>query len=170
MLNFIPSTYLAKIPKPKVDQNHLGAVWSRYHDCELLLKVYEHGCEKISPIQQLRLQKVMNLVRLTKIKQQVTSFDFGQKVKETSGFSLEQKLVLYEILTTYGIPCLPENEQKEDWRLLMLLLQDRCGADFSPDITSDENLKNLERFVNQMDVVSTKIVREYNGPVNEILN
>ena len=64
----------------------------------------------------------MNLIRLTKRKMQVPSFDFGEKVKEVSGFDLEQKQKLYEILTTYGIPQLPEDEQKEDWRLLILLL------------------------------------------------
>ena len=51
----------------------------------------------------------------------------------------------------------------------MLLLQDRCGADFEASMTSDESLKNLEHFVNQMDVVSTKILKEYNAPVITIL-
>lgn len=64
---------------------------------------------------------------------------------------------------------MPENEQKEDWRLLMLLLQDRCGADFDPNMTNDDNLKNLERFVNQMDVVSFKILKEYSTVVNDVL-
>ena len=51
----------------------------------------------------------------------------------------------------------------------MLLLLDRSGSDFDPIMTSGDNLQNLERFVNQMDVVSTKILKEYNGPVNDIL-
>ena len=36
-------------------------------------------------------------------------------------------------------------------------------------MTSNDNLQNLERFVNQMDVVSTKILKEYNTPVNDVL-
>lgn len=102
---------LAKIPKPRIDgESPYGNVWSRYHDCELLLRVYEHGCEKIPAIQQLRLTKLMNLIRMTKRKLQVPAFDFGQKVKEVSGFTLDQKQKLYEVLTTYGVPGLPENE------------------------------------------------------------
>ena len=46
----------------------------------------------------------MNLIRLTKRKLQVPTFDFGEKVKEVSGFDLEQKQKLYDSLTTYGIP------------------------------------------------------------------
>lgn len=64
---------------------------------------------------------------------------------------------------------MPDNEQREDWRLLMLLLQDRCGSDFDPKMTSDESLSNLERFVNQMDVVSFKILKEYSVPVNAVM-
>ena len=90
LINFIPSSHLAKIPKPRIDgENPYGNVWSRVHDCELLLRVYEHGCEKIPPIQQLRLTKLMNLIRLTKRKLQVAIFDFSQKVKGVSGFTLE---------------------------------------------------------------------------------
>ena len=69
LINFIPSSHLARIPKPRIDgENAYGNVWSRVHDCELLLRVYEFGCEKIPPIQQLRLTKLMNLIRLTKRK------------------------------------------------------------------------------------------------------
>ena len=53
--------------------------------------------------------------------------------------------------------------------MLMLLLHDRSGADFDPNMTSDDNLRNLERFVNQMDVVSFKILKEYSVPVNNVL-
>lgn len=45
LINYIPSSLLARIPKPKVAKdNPYGSVWGRYHDCELLLRVYEHGC------------------------------------------------------------------------------------------------------------------------------
>ena len=43
LLNFIPSTHLAKIPSIVGE----GEVWSRGHDCELLLNLYENGCEKL---------------------------------------------------------------------------------------------------------------------------
>ena len=51
LVNFIPSSHLSRIPKPKVDfDNPYGSVWSRVHDCELLLRVYEHGCDKLPAI------------------------------------------------------------------------------------------------------------------------
>lgn len=51
LINYIPSSFLAKIPKPKVESDSAyGSVWSRIHDCELLLRVYEHGCENVSGI------------------------------------------------------------------------------------------------------------------------
>ena len=51
LINYIPSGFLAKIPKPKIDFDcPYGSVWGRVHDCELLLRVYEHGLENITGI------------------------------------------------------------------------------------------------------------------------
>jgi hypothetical protein len=46
------------------------------------------------------------------------TFDFETKAKEITGFSFEQKQKIFQILTTYGVPYLPGDDQKEDWALL----------------------------------------------------
>ena len=50
------------------------------------------------------------------------AYDFESKSKEITGFNYEQKVKIFQILTTFGIPVVPSDEQKEDWLLLRSLL------------------------------------------------
>ena len=56
LLNFIPSSHLAKIKWPTAGD---GEVWSRKHDCELLVNIYENGCEKLEITKQHRIAKLI---------------------------------------------------------------------------------------------------------------
>jgi hypothetical protein len=65
-----------------------------------------------------------------------------------SGFTLDEKNKLYEILINYGVPVNVIDEQKDDWELLRILLNKEVKGEDSEVGLTAENIKNLERFVN----------------------
>lgn len=86
-----------------------------------------------------------------------------------SGFNFEEKQKLYEILINYGVPVEPADETKEDWQLLRTLLAKQTHGNESIPNLNTENLQLLEKLVNQMDVVSTRILKDYTPDINNIL-
>ena len=74
--------------------------------------------------------------------------------KEVSGYTLQEKNKLYEILTNYGMPSNDIDDQRDDYELLWALLQKHMKCeDNIPDVNT-ETIKVLERFISQLHIVS----------------
>lgn len=58
-------------------------------------------------------------------------------------------------------------EVKEDWELLQTILETHFNN--VSHVVQVEKVGQLERFVQQMDLVASKIIRDYNEPIKEIL-
>ena len=74
--------------------------------------------------------------------------------KELSGFSLEEKNKIYEILINYGMPSNDLDEHKDDFELLRALLNKHMRLeDKVPDKNTD-SIKTYERIISQLHIVS----------------
>lgn len=81
--------------------------------------------------------------------------------KEVSGFSLDEKNKIYEILINYGMPSNDLEEHKDDFELLRALLNKHMKLeDKVPDKNAD-SIKTYERFISQLHIVSQKILKDY---------
>jgi hypothetical protein len=61
----------------------------------------------------------------------IKEIDFTSKVQEVTGFNYDQKMAIFKILTTFGIPILPGEEQKEDWVLLRSLIDKQIYGEYA---------------------------------------
>ena len=81
--------------------------------------------------------------------------------KESSGFSLSEKHLLYEVLINFGIPYSAADESKEDYQLLKILFAKYARGEDADTSVSPERLKVLERFVQSLNTISAKILSDY---------
>jgi len=67
-------------------------------------------------------------------------YDFESKFQQISGFNYDEKLKIFEILITFGVPVTyTDGELKEDWYLLKALIDKSLfGNEKLPMITSEQ--------------------------------
>lgn len=92
-----------------------------------------------------------------------------KETKETSGFTLQEKNCLYEVLINYGIPVSASDESKEDYQLLQILFTKYMKDEDAETKVDTERIKNLERFIQNLNTMSAKIINEYRVHVTAIL-
>ncbi len=105
------------------------------------------------------------------MKQSLGKFNFEntENVHEASGYTHHEKEILFELLLHFGVPTVSQDDIRDDWELLrILLVKHSKGLDSEVNI-GPENLKILEKFVQSLNTMSTKIMKEYQKPVGEIL-
>lgn len=83
--------------------------------------------------------------------------------------SLAEKNILYEILINYGIPVSATDESKEDYQLLKILFAKYASGEDAETNVGPEAVKNLEKFIQNLNTISAKIISDYRLPVSEIL-
>ena len=108
------------------------------------------------------------------VKQHGDKFEFDKaedirETKEASGLSLNEKNILYEILINYGIPVCVTDESKEDYQLLKVLFAKYAKGEDAETNLSPESVKNLEKFIQNLNTISAKIISDYRIPVQEVL-
>ncbi len=99
-------------------------------------------------------------------------FEKADDIKETkqaSGMSLPEKNILYEILINYGIPVSVTDESKEDYQLLKILFAKYAKGEDAETNVGPEAIRTLEKFIQNLNTVSAKIISDYRLPVSEIL-
>ncbi|CDW85165.1 f y-rich n-terminus family protein [Stylonychia lemnae] len=165
-------------------------VWTRRHDVDLIMGSFDYGYANYEAIlksktlifedtSQGKFKSNMMTKRIKYVMKQVLLFlksnhnkyDFERTdhVKEASGFSLLEKNTLYEILINYGVPVISNDDPKDDYELLKVLLVKHVkGIDADVNLGPD-SVKPLEKFIQQLNIMSTKIMKDYQKPVAEIL-
>lgn len=128
-----------------------------------MFDIYEKGLSEQPKGSHSVIVKIMKLVSRCG-----PEFNFTTPLKEVSGFTCDQKNKIFQILTTFGIPIAFNNEEpREDWVLLQNLLDKHLyGSESLPDT---EKVNLLEKFVLQMDIVSAKIIKDYNEPIKKVM-
>ena len=110
------------------------------------------------------------------------NFDFTSANSTTapiSGFTLEEKNRLYDILIDYGVPMIEESgdkgEMREQWSKLRDIIFKNRTVDQRTSIGQAslrervEQTKTVERFVSQLHIVSQKIIKDYSKHINNII-
>jgi hypothetical protein len=146
-------------------------VWTRKHDSDLLLGNFDYGFANYEEI--LHDPKLVfkdtsqgkfrsnyltrRLKYLTKCiiqygKASNFRFDFERtedvkETKESSGFNLAEKHILYEVLINYGIPVSESDETKEDYQLLQIMFAKYARGEDAETNVGPESVRNLERFI-----------------------
>eukprot|EP00347_Sterkiella_histriomuscorum_P008411 403345196 len=163
------------LSQEKLQPGKPAIVWTRKHDVDLIFGTFEHGFGNYENIMKnqnyifqdisqgkfksnmmtKRLKYIIKLVNQY-LKSSNGKYDFEKTdhVKEASGFSLVEKNKLYEILINYGVPTMSLEDARDDWELLKILLSKHCKGE---DAETNLNL------------MSTKIMKDYQKPVAEIL-
>lgn len=95
-----------------------------------------------------RLKLIIKLVN-QELKSTSGKLDFEKtdNLKEASGYTLAEKEILYELLLIYGVPTVSNEDTRDDWELLRIMLTKHCKGIDSDVSISPDNIKILEKFI-----------------------